>query len=73
MASLPPMPPWESSGIPRWKEWFAWHPVQLRNGKWCWLVKIFRAYTHDMGRIGIFDWDYVSHKEGLLELLKRQS
>jgi hypothetical protein len=68
MASPPPRRPLLWTGIgPKWKEWFAWHPVRLKNGEWRWLVKVFRL---DVGNMDII-WIYVSHKDGLLKLLKQ--
>lgn len=27
---------------PLWVAWFAWYPVRLWDGRWCWLEKIER-------------------------------
>lgn len=25
-----------------WRMWFAWHPVRLCDGRWCWLETVMR-------------------------------
>lgn len=35
----------------QWTEWFAWYPVKLRNGRYCWMTKVYRCsvrYREDM-------------------------
>lgn len=31
-----------------WELWFAWHPVQLRNGKYAWLRTVCRRWNNDL-------------------------
>lgn len=35
--------------------WFAWHPVHLEDGRWCWLERVKRNYWHSYGNSG---WEY---------------
>lgn len=28
-----------------WEAWYAWHPVKLNTGKYCWLTTVYRRYA----------------------------
>jgi hypothetical protein len=45
--------------IPKESVWFAWYPVQLKNGKYCWLQYIKKITTWS----GIFWNDYYELEE----------
>jgi hypothetical protein len=29
----------------KWHLWFAWRPVQINDGTWVWLERVYRKYT----------------------------
>jgi len=39
--------------------WFAWHPVQLNNGKWAWLRNVHRRLRRSYDfQDAIAQWEY---------------
>lgn len=38
-----------------WKKWFAWRPVKLNNGSWCWGQMIFRR-AYEKTYVNYDDW-----------------
>lgn len=39
--------------------WFAWHPVKLFDGRWCWLDYVWRKWECDCFTAGVVcGWTY---------------
>lgn len=43
----------KSERIIRCKQWFAWRPVKLEDGRWCWWEKIWAMEWEHWGRFGV--------------------
>lgn len=43
----------------QWQPWFAWHPVQLDDGRWAWLRTVERRgqYLHGGWEV-YWEWEY---------------
>jgi len=44
-----------------YEEWFAWHPVQLEDGSYRWLTKVFRR-----GQERYLKYFYISYADGVI-------
>lgn len=39
---------WRSKYGDRWHDFFAWHPVTVKDGTWVWLEAVERRYMYGM-------------------------
>ena len=41
-----------------WHRWFAWHPVQLTDGRWAWLCDLMRRGQYWHTPEAWWEWEY---------------
>lgn len=48
----------------QWRDWFAWRPIRLLDGRWAWLktVRRRRVHMHPDGHVDWFMWEFAERR-----------